>query len=208
MGLLFLRNKETNIAQDPKGENIIVYLRSQFGFKSSWPVNQRIDELARLGYIEKHCYNGQSLFSVKLLKIRWCEPEPAKKLKSKPVKKEKFIKIEKILAEKIVQKEGSVQETNATAAPVVQQKRFGILIDYENLKRHVSTAKLLNFDWLFEPILNQGKIVGGYVFFPEHYGTNMPVKTLSNIHRLFCIVCPKDIKNNGTVKDKDTVDSR
>lgn len=204
---LFFRNKETNIAQDPKGENIVSYLKEQLRFKSSLPVNQRIDELVKLGYVEKYCYNGEKLFSVKLLKIEWQEPElPIKKLKPEPVKKEKLIKVKKTIEQ--------ITEPNAPApvvpviAPAVQEKRFAILIDYENLKKHVNTAKLLDFSWLFDPILAKGKIVGGYVFFPEHYGNNMPVKTLSNIHRLFCVVCPKNLDSDGAFKDRDIVDSR
>lgn len=211
---LFLRNKETNIAQDPKGENIVSYLKEQLRFKTSMPVHQRIDELAKLGYIEKYCYNGEKLFSVKLLKTRWQEPEQLiKKLKPQPVKKVKLIKIEKLKAEQakveLVKKiDKKYEPITPVIAPVVKEKRFAILIDYENLRKNVSQIKLLDFSWLFDPILAEGKIVGGYVFFPEHYGNNMPVKTLSNIHRLFCVVCPKDIGNNGEFKDKDVVDSR
>ena len=213
MAFLFLRNKETNTAQDPKGDNLVLYLRSQYGFKSSLHVNQRLNELVKLGYIERQCYNGEALFSVKLLKTRWQEQELVKKTKSKLVKakKEKPVKIEEESKEKPVEtmdQKDRLPVSIESAAPVVQQRKFAILIDYENLKMNVHPTKLLDFSWLFDPILSQGKIVGGYVFFPEHYGTNMPIKTLSNIHRLFCVACPKDIKNNGVVKDKDIVDSR
>lgn len=219
---LFLRNKETNIAQDPKGENIVIYLRDQLRFKTSLPVNQRIDELVKLGYIEKHCYNGEALFSVKLLKTRWQEPELTKKLKPKP-DKVKLIKIQEnqpkpppsISASVTEKKDEPVAPIIAPTpvasiiVPVVQEKRFLILIDWENLRRHVNSKKLLDFSWLFDPILREGEIEGVFVFIPDHLIHSAPLRTLSHNYRFLCLtaLCPPK-SENGVAKEKDTVDAR
>lgn len=86
-------------------------------------------------------------------------------------------------------------------------KRFAILMDFENLEKNIDRTKLYDFSWLLNPILEQGKISCAYVFIPDHYGSNPPIRTLSNIHRFFCVFCPKE---TGAVdkKDKDSVDTR
>lgn len=84
-------------------------------------------------------------------------------------------------------------------------KRFAILMDFENLEKNIDRAKLSDFSWLFNPILEQGKIFSAFVFIPDHYGSNPPVRVLSNIHRFFCVFCPK---KSGLLKDADSVDSR
>lgn len=87
----------------------------------------------------------------------------------------------------------------------VAPKRFAILMDFENLEKNINRTKLHDFSWLLNPILEQGKISCAYVFIPDHYGSNPPVRTLSNIHRFFCVFCPK---KSGVLKDADSVDAR
>ncbi len=87
----------------------------------------------------------------------------------------------------------------------IDPKRFAVLMDFENLEKNIDQTKLRDFSWLFNPILEQGKISCAYVFIPDHYGSNPPVRTLSNIYRFFCIFCPK---KSGILKDADSVDSR
>lgn len=85
------------------------------------------------------------------------------------------------------------------------KKRFAILMDFENLEKNIDRTKLYDFSWLLNPILKQGKISCAYVFIPDHYGSNPPVRVLSNIHRFFCVFCPK---KSGLLKDVDSVDNR
>lgn len=209
---LFLRNKETNIAQDPKGENIVIYLRNQLRFKTSFPVYQRIEDLIKLGYIEKYCYNGEALFSVKLLKLRWQEPEPQKKLKlAKPkIKKlaEQLVKKELVADKPEIKKQDKLIES----APVVSatpEKRFAVLIDWQNLRKHVNDKKLRDFSWLWNPILREGEIEAVFVFIPDHLIYSAPLRTLSNHHRFLCLtaICPPK-SENGIAKEKDSVDNR
>ncbi len=87
----------------------------------------------------------------------------------------------------------------------IAPKRFAILMDFENLEKNIDRTKLHDFSWLLNPILEQGKISCAYVFIPDHYGSNPPVRTLSNIHRFFCVFCPK---KSGILKDADSVDNR
>ncbi len=87
----------------------------------------------------------------------------------------------------------------------ITPRRFAILMDFENLEKNIDRAKLRDFSWLLNPILEQGKIFCACVFIPDHYGSNPPVWVLSNIHRFFCVFCPK---RSGTMKDADSVDNR
>lgn len=96
-------------------------------------------------------------------------------------------------------------------------RKFVILMDYENFEKNREIPdELIDISWLTNAIFEEnGQIEKIFVFLPEHLRAYPPIISLSNIHRAFPIICPKDNKKyigeraeDIGVKDTDTVDAR
>jgi len=89
------------------------------------------------------------------------------------------------------------------------QKRFAVLIDYMNLEYGIKNPveRFRDFSWLFDPILEEGKIIFAFVFIPEQVSSRPPIMQLFHSHGFSPILCPRQI-DGAITKDKDTVDAR
>ena len=90
-----------------------------------------------------------------------------------------------------------------------ENRRFVVLIDYKNLEDSIKNPgdRFRNFSWLLDPILEQGILIFGFVFIPEHYSARPAINQLSSRHRFSPILCPRQF--DGIIsKDADTVDAR
>lgn len=181
-------------SQAPDGKSLTKFLQEHFGYSSPQLIQKKILELGRLGVLEQHLI-GRKLFRVKLLKDTWTEPEIPE------VKKAEIAEIEP---------KGELPGKTAVAEISGGQKRFLILIDYRNFEKGFSGytfEKFSNFNWLIDPLLEEGKIGNIFVFVPLNYINRTPVVTLSHRERTFVVACPRQIAG-GITKERDSVDAR
>ena len=182
-------------AQAPGGHALIKFL-SEETHVSQAPIGKKIDELAKLGYIQKD-FHGNTLWRIKILLSEWDDNRLPEKRKREKVKSESVV----------------VQTVNAVPTENIQhtqqEKRFAVFMDYKNLEMSLprTTDKFRNFSWLLDPILKQGKIIFAFVFIPDHYVSRAPIMQLTHKHHFHAIFCPRQI-SGVTTKDADTVDAQ
>lgn len=190
-----MKNAEGKI-KAPSGANLTDFIRKRFGWKSGFAASQALKKLEALGYLERR-RSGREIVSLKILKDEWSEPEKkrGRKRRAAAARTEKAAPSEKPPA----------PEARCGQCKKPKERRFAILMDFENLEKNVDRHRLLDFSWLINPILAAGKILVAEVFIPDHYGHNVPVRTLANIHRFKPVYCVKR-PGGSAVKDVDSVD--
>lgn len=182
--LCTLKN-EVSYVQAPGGRNLLEFLCEWFGVKTKLTVGKVLDELVLFKLILKERRN-RKIFRLKLLSTDWSKAEiPADihELKPPPSKAEPALKVQ-------------------------PNRKFAVFIDYKNISDGLkkSNRKLSSFYPLLKSILEEGKIIFGFVFVPYHFIGQIPVMELSYKYHFQVVVCPRQIEG-GITKDADSVDA-
>ena len=98
---------------------------------------------------------------------------------------------------------------NPTVGKIEIQRRFVILIDWNNLETGLRSGGIgfQNFNWLLGPILEHGIVIFTFVFVPQLANTRLPVVQMANLYNFKIVQCPREFTSRGVSKDKDTVDA-
>lgn len=93
---------------------------------------------------------------------------------------------------------------------IVKNKQYAVFFDYKNIldgfKGNGEELKEDGIYPLLKLILEQGEIIFGFVFVPEHLVRDARVSLLSYKYRFSVIACPREYE--GVIaKDKDSVDT-
>lgn len=208
--LLGSLKNEVGWVQAPGGHSLLKFLSEKTGIGQQTAL-KKLDELAKLGYIQKD-FRGNILWRIKILISEWDESRLQKKQE-----KEKLEPVSTpVVAASVV---GVAQEKNLQHAPTPtpelskpakpQEKRFAIFMDYVNLEKGLpkSTDRFKNFSWLLNPILEKGKLIHAFVFIPDHYASRAPLMQFTHKYRFTSILCPRRM-SGAVTKDVDMVDTQ